>query len=173
VRGLKNAELAHGHAAEALAFIGGGSAGVRINPDAAHNSKTRMLCDEILPASSLTEQGAEEIVSNPPITAGWPDTCLLDGSRGGARDIRVHRSRSAQLGVERTAQNRDDAAVRGAARVASQEDPARCPRIDTRRLQNLREEYDLRDPRDSIGAAAEGILSFQQGCKTLCLPVGQ
>jgi hypothetical protein len=96
---LTNAELAHGHATEALALIWGGGAGVRINPDAARNSKTRMLCDEILPAISLTEQGAEEIVSNPPITAGWPDTGLLDGSRGGACDIRVHRSRSAQLGI--------------------------------------------------------------------------
>jgi hypothetical protein len=74
---LKNAELAHGHPTEALALVGGGGAGVRINPDATRNSKTRMLCDEILPAISLTEQRAEEIVSDPLLTAGWPDTCLL------------------------------------------------------------------------------------------------
>ena len=32
---FKNAELAHGHAAEAFAFVGGGRARVRIDPDAA------------------------------------------------------------------------------------------------------------------------------------------
>jgi hypothetical protein len=113
-----------------------------------------VLCSEILPAITLTKKGAEEIVANPPIAAGWPDASLLDGFRGGASDICVDRSGSAQLGIERTSQRCNDATVRGAAWVASQEDPARGARIDTRRLQNLREEDDLRDPWQSMGTAA-------------------
>ena len=122
---LKNTELAHGHAAKAFPLIGRGGTGIRINPDATRNPETCVLCSEVLPAIALTKKGAKEIVANPPIAAGRPDACFLDGSRGGASDIRVDRSRSAQLGIERTSQRRNDATVRGAAWVASQEDPAR------------------------------------------------
>jgi hypothetical protein len=111
INALKDTELAHGHAAKALALIGGRGTGIRINPDAARHSETCMLCNEVLPAIALAKGRAEKVVANPPIAAGRPDTCLLDGSRGGARDIRVNRSRSAQFSIERTGQSRNDAIV--------------------------------------------------------------
>ena len=52
---LKNAELAHGHAAQAFALIRGGGTRVRIDPDAARHSETRVLRHKILPAIALAE----------------------------------------------------------------------------------------------------------------------
>ena len=92
---LKNAELAHRHAAEALSLIGRRSTGVRINPNATGDSKAGVLGNEILPTFALTEQGAKEIVAYPAIATGRPDTRLLHSFCGCAGNIRVHRSRTA------------------------------------------------------------------------------
>ena len=52
---LKNAELAHGHAAKALALIRGRGTRVRIDPDAARHSEARVFRQKILPAITLAE----------------------------------------------------------------------------------------------------------------------
>jgi hypothetical protein len=60
---LKNTELAHRHAAEALSLIGRCSTRVRINPNSTRDSKASVLGNEILPTFALTEQGAKEVVA--------------------------------------------------------------------------------------------------------------
>lgn len=52
---LKNAELAHGHAAQAFALIRGGGTRVRIDPDAPRHSKAGVFRHKILPAIALAE----------------------------------------------------------------------------------------------------------------------
>ena len=93
---LENAKFTHGHAAEALPFVGRSCTRVGIHPDAACDSETGVLGDEILPAVALAQQGAEEIVADAPIATRRPNTCLLHRSRGCARDIRINRCRTAQ-----------------------------------------------------------------------------
>jgi hypothetical protein len=170
---FKNTELAHRHAAEALSLIGRRSTGIRINPNATSDSKAGVLGNEILPTFTLTKQGPKEIVAHPAVAPGRPDTRLLDSLCSSAGNIRVHRSRTPQLSAERPGERRDNAGIGGASRFALQKHPARRAWINTWRLQNLREKDGLRDPGSSIGAAAEGSLPLQQGCKTLCFAVGQ
>ena len=52
---LKNAELAHGHAAQTFALIRGRGTRIRIDPDAACHSEARVFRHKILPAITLAE----------------------------------------------------------------------------------------------------------------------
>ena len=87
---LEDAELAHGHAAEALSLIRRCGTCVGINPNSTCDSKACVLGNEILPTFALTEQGAKEIIAHPAIAAGRPNTCLLHSFCGCAGNIRVH-----------------------------------------------------------------------------------
>jgi hypothetical protein len=116
---LEDPEFADRHSSKPIPLLRRSRASKWVEPDPARNAEADMLGGEVLPAFTFPQQLPKHVVPNPSIAAGGPDSSLLNCLGGGSRNVRVHRSRASKSSIERASEGSDDAAVAGAARLAS------------------------------------------------------